>query len=172
MHGALTTGPDGDITILARRGVLLASGGFGRNAELVHHYAPQYDNAVFVCGDGNVGDGLAMARKLGADMRDMIYIEGTYGKHPVDTLNHHSCLAVYKGAIAVNEYGKRWTSPFPPQTAGRRGHGPALSPRSFRSSTSRFLIQVTTVCASWISAVAWKGADHQGGHAAGSGPAN
>ncbi|ART55504.1 flavocytochrome c [Acidovorax carolinensis] len=108
VHGALATGPEGDITILARRGVLLASGGFGRNAELVHRYAPQYDNAVFVCGDGNVGDGLAMARKLGADMRDMIYIKGTYGKHPVDTLNHHSCLAVYKGAIAVNEDGKRF----------------------------------------------------------------
>lgn len=108
VHGALASDADGEFSIQASRGVLLASGGFGRNAEMVHRFAPQYDNAVFVGGDGNVGDGLAMARKLGADMRDMIYIKGTYGKHPVDMLNHHSCLAVYKGAIAVNEHGKRF----------------------------------------------------------------
>lgn len=108
VHGALVSDADGEFSIRARRGVLLASGGFGRNAELVHGFAPHYDNAVFVGGDGNVGDGLAMARKLGADLRDMAYIKGTYGKHPVDTLNHHSCLAVYKGAIAVNEHGKRF----------------------------------------------------------------
>ena len=106
--GIVASGPDGEFAIRAKRGVLLASGGFGRNAELVHQFAPHYDNAVFVCGDGNVGDGLAMARKLGADVRDMIYIKGTYGKHPVDTTNHHSCLAVYKGAIAVNDDGKRF----------------------------------------------------------------
>ncbi|MGI4813747.1 MAG: FAD-dependent oxidoreductase [Janthinobacterium lividum] len=96
------------IEINAELGVLLASGGFCRNAELVHQWAPLYDNAVFVGGDGNVGDGLRMAWKLGADVRDMGYIKGTFGKHPVDTLNHHSCQAVYKGAIAVNQAGKRF----------------------------------------------------------------
>jgi fumarate reductase flavoprotein subunit len=94
--------------IEARRAVILASGGFSRNQEMVHRFAPQYDNAVFIGGDGNVGDGLLMAWKLGADFRDMAYIKGTYGKHPVDTTNHHSCLAVYKGAIAVNEQGRRF----------------------------------------------------------------
>ena len=98
----------GTSVVTARLGVLLASGGFGRNAELVHRFAPQYAEAYFVCGEGNVGDGLLMSWKLGADLRDMAYIKGTYGKHPVDELNHHSCLAVYKGAIAVNESGKRF----------------------------------------------------------------
>ncbi len=108
VHGVLAEGRDGAVMVRARRGVLLASGGFCRNPEMVHRFAPHYDNAVFVGGEGNVGDGLLMAWKLGADMRDMAYIKGTYGKHPVDTLNHHSCLAVYKGAIAVNEHGKRF----------------------------------------------------------------
>lgn len=108
MHGVLAAGPEGEFEIHARHGVLLASGGFGRDAELVHRFAPHYANAVFVGGEGNVGDGLRMAWKLGADVRDMAYIKGTYGKHPVDELNHHSCLAVYKGAIAVNEHGKRF----------------------------------------------------------------
>lgn len=96
--------------ILASRGVVLASGGFVQNAELIHRYAPQYneDTAVFIGGAGNTGDGLKMAQQLGADCRDMIYIKGTYGKHPVDETNHHSLLAVYKGAIAVNQDGKRY----------------------------------------------------------------
>lgn len=108
VRGVVADGPQGEITVQASAGVLLASGGFGRDPEMVHRFAPQYDNAVFVCGEGNVGDGLRMAWKLGADLRDMAYIKGTYGKHPVDTLNHHSCLAVYKGAIAVNQDGKRY----------------------------------------------------------------
>lgn len=110
--GAVTgvVGEDGDgaFEVRARAGVLLASGGFVHDAELVHRFAPHYREAVFVGGAGNVGDGLRMAWRLGADLRDMAYIKGTFGKHPVDTLNHHSCLAVYKGAIAVNDAGRRF----------------------------------------------------------------
>lgn len=97
-----------EIAITSSGGVVLASGGFGRNPELVNRFAPHYAEAVFVGGEGNVGDGLLMGWKLGADMRDMAYIKGTFGKHPVDTLNHHSLLAVYKGAIAVNQEGRRF----------------------------------------------------------------
>jgi len=96
------------LDVSATRAVLLASGGFCRNAAMVHRFAPQYDDAIFIGGDGNEGDGLRMAWALGADFRDMAYIKGTYGKHPTDETNHHSCLAVYKGAIAVNQAGKRY----------------------------------------------------------------
>jgi len=95
-------------TVSGKHGVVLGSGGFCKNAEWVHRYAPQYDDAVFIGGEGNVGDGLQMALHVGADCRDMIYIKGTYGKHPTDETNHHSLLAVYKGAIAVNQDGKRY----------------------------------------------------------------
>ncbi|OZI37920.1 flavocytochrome c [Bordetella genomosp. 10] len=96
--------------VLGSRGVVLASGGFVQNAGLIHRYAPQYneETAVFIGGAGNTGDGLKMAQLMGADCRDMIYIKGTYGKHPTDETNHHSLLAVYKGAIAVNQDGKRY----------------------------------------------------------------
>jgi len=106
--GVLAQGPQGQFTIEAEHGVLLASGGFCRNPEMVHLYAPHYAQAVFVGGEGNVGDGLRMACKLGADLRDMAYIKGTFGKHPTDVHNNHSCLAVYKGAIAVNQDGHRF----------------------------------------------------------------
>jgi flavocytochrome c len=92
----------------ATRAIILASGGFSRNPAMVHRFAPEYDRAFFIGGDGNVGDGLRMAWQHGADFRDMAYIKGTYGKHPVDESNHHSCLAVYKGAIAVNQDGHRY----------------------------------------------------------------
>ena len=108
--GLTATGEAGEFIIRGRAGVLLASGGFCRNAELVHCYAPQYDNAIFIGGEGNVGDGLRMAQKLGADTRDMAYIKGTFGQHPTDETNHHSCQCVYKGAIAVNQDGKRFVN--------------------------------------------------------------
>lgn len=103
----LAEGREGALEIEADA-ILLASGGFARNAELVARFAPQYEEAVFACGEGNAGDGLLMAWKLGADLRDMAYIKGTFGKHPVDTHNNHSLLAVYKGAIAVNQDGRRF----------------------------------------------------------------
>ncbi len=94
--------------IAAPRGVVLASGGFSRNPELVRRFAPDCAEAVFIGGAGNVGDGLRMAWALGADLRDMAHIKGTFGKHPTDETNNHSCLAVYKGAIAVNQEGRRF----------------------------------------------------------------
>jgi fumarate reductase flavoprotein subunit len=90
------------------RGVVLASGGFSRNPALVRRFAPECEHAVFIGGEGNVGDGLRMAWALGADFRDVAHIKGTFGKHPTDETNNHSCLCVYKGAIALNQDGKRF----------------------------------------------------------------
>lgn len=106
--GVQAEGPEGAVEVAAADGVVLASGGFSRNLALVHRFAPQLAPAVFVGGEGASGDGLLMAWALGADLRDMAFIKGTFGKHPDDTGNHHPCLAVYKGAIAVNRDGLRF----------------------------------------------------------------
>lgn len=95
-------------TAHGRHGVVLASGGFSRNPALVHRFAPETEHAVFIGGEGNVGDGLRMAWALGADFCDMAHIKGTFGKHPTDETNNHSLLCVYKGAIAVNQDGRRF----------------------------------------------------------------
>ncbi len=92
------------------KGVVLASGGFAKNHELLMHYAPHYAEAVFVAGAGSHGDGLRMGLELGADLRDMDYVKGTFGKHPTDETNDHSLQAVYKGAIAVNQDGQRFVN--------------------------------------------------------------
>ena len=108
VNGVRVGGPAGDCLIATRYGVVLAAGGFGQDRELVHRYAPQYDEAIFIGGPGATGDGLRMACALGADLRDMIHIKGTFGMHPVDTRNRFNCMAVYKGAIAVNRMGQRF----------------------------------------------------------------
>jgi flavocytochrome c len=92
----------------ARKAVILCSGGFSRNKDLIRRFVVGYENALITGGEGNVGDGLKMGWSLGADFRDMTYIKGTFGKHPTDETNVHSCQAVYKGAIAVNQDGKRF----------------------------------------------------------------
>jgi fumarate reductase flavoprotein subunit len=88
--------------------VILASGGFAKNSELIERYAAAYVEALFVAGVGSNGDGLRMGLEAGASLRDMEFIKGTFGKHPTDETNDHSLQAVYKGAIAVNQDGHRF----------------------------------------------------------------
>jgi fumarate reductase flavoprotein subunit len=92
----------------ADKAVIIANGGFAKNQTMLDEYAPQYAEAVFVAGAGSQGDGLRMATALGADLRDMDHVKGTFGKHPTDETNDHSLQAVYKGAIAVNQDGQRF----------------------------------------------------------------
>ncbi len=106
--GVTATQDGEEVTFNARKAVLLACGGFSQNPGLIHRFVPLMDRAVAAGGEGNTGDGLKMAWKLGADVADMPYIKGTFGKHPVDRTNIHTCLAVYKGAIVVDDDGKRF----------------------------------------------------------------
>ena len=108
VEGVRAEGGSEVLSVASRHGVILASGGFSRNPELIHRFAPGYDKCLLLGGEGNVGDGLRMAWQLGADVRDMPYIKGTFGKHPVDMANLNALLAVYKGAIAVNQDGQRF----------------------------------------------------------------
>jgi fumarate reductase flavoprotein subunit len=94
--------------VAAGKAVIIASGGFAKNPELLDRYAPHYAEAVIVAGAGSQGDGLSMATALGAELCDMDYVKGTFGKHPTDESNDHSLQAVYKGAIAVNQDGQRF----------------------------------------------------------------
>jgi fumarate reductase flavoprotein subunit len=95
--------------IRARRGVILASGGFSRSEQLLALFAPAQVLAQRSGGAGNTGDGLLMAWQLGAGMRDMGYVKGTFGSHPDAVPGQHmTILPVYVGAIAVNRAGQRF----------------------------------------------------------------
>lgn len=100
---------DGRTTdVTARRQVVLTAGGFTRNAELLKTFVPKQAKAWVSGGEGNTGDGLLMAWQIGAGVRDVAYIQGTFGKHPTNHTCRHSLLAVYKGAIAVNLQARRF----------------------------------------------------------------
>ncbi|MEV0666469.1 FAD-dependent oxidoreductase [Actinomadura luteofluorescens] len=90
--------------------VVLATGGFSMNPELLAAFAPQMENALRQGGAGNQGDGLMMAMALGAGLRDTPHIKGTYGHYHVEHPGEDGTgiLAVYKGAIAVNREGRRF----------------------------------------------------------------
>lgn len=107
-----------EIAVGARCGVVLATGGFSRNAELIAKFAPQFKSALKLGGEGNTGDGLLLAWKLGADLVDMSFVSGTFGI----SLNNFPDLrigpsdepllrlAIYRGGIAVNLKAERFAN--------------------------------------------------------------
>jgi flavocytochrome c len=98
-------------SIAARRGVVLAAGGFSRNEEMLKQFVPHQAQGVRYGGKGNVGDGIKMAWALGAGVRDMVFVKGTFGFHPnsrQEDGRDWTKLAVYRGAIAVNREAKRY----------------------------------------------------------------
>ena len=95
--------------LVARRGVVIATGGFMRSESLLQTFAPHQEHALRMGSDGCTGDGLRMAWHLGADLRDMGYIRGTFGIHPdAGPEDHHFVHSIYMGAIAVNREGQRF----------------------------------------------------------------
>ncbi|MBM3344278.1 MAG: flavocytochrome c [Betaproteobacteria bacterium] len=99
------------VDIHAKRGVVLAAGGFARNAGMVKLFVPLQEKAIPYCGPGSTGDGVRMAWALGAGLADVAHIKGTFGFHP-DTGKSAgrdwSKHAVYRGAIAVNQHAQRY----------------------------------------------------------------
>ncbi len=90
--------------------VVLATGGFSQSPELLARFAPQMKHALLAGGPGCQGEGMLMGWQLGAGVVDTPYIKGTYGiyhePHPDE--DGTGILAVYKGAIAVNQEGRRF----------------------------------------------------------------
>lgn len=98
------------IYIKANKGVLLASGGFNRNPELLKKYAPPMAKAAVIAGVGTTGDGLLMAQAYGADVLDMAYVKATYGFKLNPNTIGDMAQVYYGGAIMVNKEGKRFVN--------------------------------------------------------------
>ncbi|MEH7483883.1 flavocytochrome c [Neobacillus drentensis] len=95
----------------ASKGVIIASGGFAKSEDLLGQFAPQLKGALRIGGRGNHGDGIRMACEHGAWLKDLPYLNGTYGFHPTAAGPVKSQgLAFYKGAIMVNQFGKRFVN--------------------------------------------------------------
>jgi fumarate reductase flavoprotein subunit len=109
VDGVLFSNGADSYTVRARRGVVLASGGFSRSTELLALFAPAQLEAIPHGGKGNEGDGIKMAWRLGAGLRDVAFVSGTYGSHPETADDEHELLtAFYMGAVVVNSEGHRF----------------------------------------------------------------
>jgi fumarate reductase flavoprotein subunit len=105
-----------EYSVKAGHGVVLATGGFSRNSELISKFVPRLKSATKLGGAGNAGDGLLLAWKLGADVVDMPYVNGTFGislnNYPDTKIGEHDepllRLAIYRGGIAVNLDAERF----------------------------------------------------------------
>jgi fumarate reductase flavoprotein subunit len=78
---------------------------------MLKQFVPHQAQGVRYGGKGNMGDGIKMAWALGAGVRDMVFVKGTFGFHPnsrKEDGRNWTKLAVYRGAIAVNREGKRY----------------------------------------------------------------
>ena len=106
--GVLAEDNEHSYTIHAKS-VVLTTGGFGANFDLMASYDPSLANAVTTNHSGAQGDGILMAQAVGADTVDMEQIQ----LHPTviqsdGTLVSESVRS--HGAILVNAEGKRFTN--------------------------------------------------------------
>ena len=106
--GILANDAQHNYTIRAKA-VVLATGGFGANFDLMTQYDPSLANAVTTNHAGATGDGILMAEAVGADTVDMEQIQ----LHP--TVYQETGLLVSEsvrsmGGILVNAEGKRFTN--------------------------------------------------------------
>lgn len=69
--GLVAEGKDGSVYTATGKAVLLASGGFGANQEMVDEYYPQYAGRNFNCCPASTGDGIVLGQKAGAAVECM-----------------------------------------------------------------------------------------------------
>lgn len=99
----------GDIehSLRARRGVVLATGGFTRNTELIRNFGrPEAGQILPLTGTGSRGDGLLMGMAIGAGTSYMTV--GVAPTAPTDPETGKGVMVVYAGAIALNKRGVRF----------------------------------------------------------------
>ncbi len=92
----------------SRYGVLLATGGFSRNQQMLVRFSPRMQYVNTIAAQGCRGDGLEMGVAVGAGLADMQYLEGSYAfiKNP-STISDMTLLPYY-GAIVVNSSSRRF----------------------------------------------------------------
>ncbi|RRZ90305.1 flavocytochrome c [Erwinia sp. 198] len=96
-----------DSRILNARSVIVATGGFSANREMVTHYRPELDGFVTTNHKGATGSGIALLQKLGAGTVDM----GEIQIHP--TVEQTTSYLISEsirggGAILVSQAGHRF----------------------------------------------------------------
>ena len=113
VEGVEAIDADGNKMLIGAKAVVLASGGFGNNPDMVKKYAWQHWAANYTCQcvpTQNMGDGLNMALEVGADGKTMpgciMNIPCSWGKQ----LTAHTTGAGIQPIIWVNRRGERFAN--------------------------------------------------------------
>ena len=109
--GLIAEGKDGTTYEVTADAVMLASGSFGKNEELVDKYFPQMSGFELNCPVNNTGDGFLLGRKYGADISTMGgYVPGflaSYDSHFELAFMHHTTPGIIvniNGDECINHY--------------------------------------------------------------------
>jgi flavocytochrome c len=107
--GIIAETDDGDLLEIRCKGVVLCTGGFGRNQDLVDEHVP-FKNHVMVCAGWARGDGIRLAREAGAEITDLSTSIGYKAEMPGTAgLSMRSFFLLLNAAYAVvNKLGKRF----------------------------------------------------------------
>ena len=98
-----------EVTFLATNGVVLTTGGFGSNIEMRKQYNKEYDERYKSTDTvGTTGDGIVMAQKAGAALKNMEYIQTYPIANPKTGMISLLADTRFDGAILVNQEGKRF----------------------------------------------------------------
>ena len=105
--GIAATGKTGNAVTVNAKAVVLATGGFGANLDMVVSYKPELAGFMTTNASGIQGQGILMAQALGADTVDMDQIQ----IHP--TVQYDTASLITEGlrgdgAILVNANGERF----------------------------------------------------------------
>ncbi|MBN2039300.1 MAG: FAD-dependent oxidoreductase [Spirochaetes bacterium] len=125
INGVIAESKEGKITIMAKS-VIVASGGYGNNKEMLKESCPYYhENITYDGPPGNTGDGITMAKEIGASISGMgaFNLHGPYIKRrsSADYMNLDTTdldgkplrlslwfLAWEPQTMWVNKYGRRY----------------------------------------------------------------
>lgn len=76
--GVMADGPEGPVIVRANKGVVMATGGFSKNSEMLKEYNkhwPDLTNTLSTNHPGATGDGIRMAVEVGANLVGMEHIQ-------------------------------------------------------------------------------------------------
>ena len=105
--GVKATGASGETVTVNAKAVVLASGGFGANLDMVVKYKPELKGFMTTNAPGIQGQGIEMAEAIGAATVDMDQIQ----IHPTVEANTAALITEGlrgDGAVLINEEGKRF----------------------------------------------------------------
>ena len=106
--GVKAKGPEGEMIIHADH-VVLATGGYAANQELVKEYASQWAGTPFTTAVGSTGDGHQLAKAAGANLTNMDVVRMNPAVYTDENGSSYSLsVARAEGGILVNLKGERF----------------------------------------------------------------